>query len=785
MKFHPMISARAGVLLSVCWFQQASTAQAVEQVPDPVAPSLVSWVNPLMGTDSARTFSHGNLYPAVGVPFPMNTWAPYTQPQSDKFFYQHSKNTIRGIRQTHQPSPWIGDYAMFSLMPVSGKLAVNDEDRASVFSHAREIAQPSYYGVYLDTWKVKAEVTPTERAARFRFTFDQPTNAFVVLDGFDKGVSIRVFPAEKKIEGAVRYRCGEAPETYSSNYFVIVFDQPFAASGVWSAKDIRPGVHNIAGKQAGAFVQFDTARSPVVGCKVASSFISPAQARQNLQNEIGDADFDTIRSRAEARWNEALGRVQVKGQLDDQIRTFYSCLYRCLMFPHKFYEIDAQGKRVYFSPYDGRVHEGVLYTDSGFWDTFRAAQPLYNLLYPEVNAEILQSVLNAAEQSGWLPAWASPGHRNCMIGNHAFSLLADGWVKGVRSFDAHRAVDAMLHDAGRSGPIPSIGRDGAEHYQRLGYVPYSPVKGEVSFREATAKTLEYAYNDFCAAQLAASIGRKAEAETFLRSASNWTNVFDPKIGFVRERKADGSWVEPFYPNQWGGGFTEGCSWHWTWSVFQDIPGLVQQLGGDDAFCARLDAVFTTANDVRPGTYGRVIHEMTEMVAADMGQYAHGNQPIQHLLYLYDYAGQPWKTQSRVRWAMGKLYAPTPDGYCGDEDNGQTSAWYVFSALGFYPVCPGDDHYIIGTPLFDQAILRVGNGETFTVKAANNGPLKPYIQGAMLNGAAFDKTHLSHDQIAAGGSLEFKMISAPDYKWGSSPASRPPSALSRLIESLPK
>ncbi|MCU0786820.1 MAG: GH92 family glycosyl hydrolase [Verrucomicrobia bacterium] len=791
MKIDSILLASTGLLLCGCQFHSVSTAGAAAGgsaspvASSPAPKSLVSWVNPLMGTDSTREFSHGNLYPAVGVPFPMNTWSPYTQPQSDKFFYQYSQTQIRGIRQTHQPSPWIGDYAMFSLMPVSGKLVVNENDRASQFSHDREIAQPSYYSVYLDTWRVKAEVTPTERAARFRFAFDQPGDAYVVLDGFDQGASIQVIPAENTITGAVRYRCGEVPEIYSSNYFVIVFDHPFAASGVWSTNGIQPGVHRIAGKQAGAFVQFDASEDRAVGCKVASSFISPAQALQNLQSEIGDADFETIRRRAEARWNEALGRVQVRGGLDDQRRTFYSCLYRCLMFPHKFYEVDAQGKRVYFSPYDGQVHEGVLYTDSGFWDTFRAAQPLYNLLYPEVNAEILQGLLNAAEQSGWLPAWASPGHRNCMIGNHAFSLLADGWVKGVRSFDANRAVDAMIHDANQGGPIRSIGRDGAEYYQKLGYVPYSPVKGEISFKEATAKTLEYAYDDFCAAKLAAAIGRKTDAQNFLRSASNWTNVFDPNTGFVRERKADGSWVEPFYPNQWGGGFTEGCSWHWTWSVFQDLPGLITQMGGDDAFGAKLDEVFATANEVRPGTYGRMIHEMTEMVAADMGQYAHGNQPIQHMLYLYGYAGQPWKTQSRVRWAMGKLYAPTPDGYCGDEDNGQTSAWYVFSALGFYPVCPGDDLYIIGTPLFDEAVLKVGSGKAFTLIAANNGPLKPYIQGATLDGAVFEKTYLSHDQVIAGGELQFNMTSAPDSQWGGAPASRPPSALQRLIKSLPE
>jgi predicted alpha-1,2-mannosidase len=748
--------------------------------------SLVSLVNPLMGTDSSGGFSHGNEYPAIALPFPMNTWAPYTQLQRDSFFYQYASDKIRGIRQTHQPSPWINDYAMFSLMPVSSKLVVTDEDRASTFRHENEIVQPSYYSVQLDTWNVKAEVTPTERAARFRFTFNGKDDSYVVLDEFDKGASVQIIPMENKIIGSVRYHCGDVPNIYSSNYFVIVFDRSFSAHGVWSStNDIKANVTSLSGKQVGAYVQFKTGRNKIVGCKVASSFISPEQAQKNLDAEIGNADFDTVRSRAEVRWNEMLGRAKVEGGSDEQRRTFYSCLYRCILFPHKFYEQDAQGKSVYFSPYDGKMHDGVLYTDSGFWDTFRAAQPLYNLLYPEVNAEILQGVVNASAQSGWLPAWASPGHRECMVGNNSFSLFADGWVKGVRSFDANQAVDAMIHDANNSGPIFTIGRDGVKFYQTNGYLPYSPVKGETSFREATAKTLEFAYDDFCLAKLANAIGRKADAEMFASRAMNWTNVFDPKIGFVRERKADGSWVEPFYPNQWGGGFTEGCSWHWTWCVFHDIPGLVKLMGGEQAFADKLDGVFTASSDVRPGSYGGMIHEMTEMVAADMGQYAHGNQPIQHMIYLYDFAGQPWKAQSRVRWAMGKLYAPTPDGYCGDEDNGQTSAWYVFSALGFYPVCPGDDNYLIGTPLFDKATITTAAGKKFTIIANGNGPLKPYINSAKLNGESFNHAYINHDELVRGGELSFHMTSAPNYKWAVEASSHPLSALSRLNEEISK
>jgi predicted alpha-1,2-mannosidase len=748
---------------------------AVAAGASPMPP--VSLVNPLQGTDSHPGFSHGNEYPAIALPFPMNTWAPYTQPVKNSFYYQYNDTKIRGIRQTHQPSPWIGDYAAFALMPVSGKLALNEEERASTFQHANETAQPSYYRVQLDTWKTVAEVTPTERCARFRFTFEQAGDSYVVLDAFPGNSSVELIPSENKIIGVCRYNHGGVPAGFG-NYFVLIFDQPFKAYGVWSPKSVQPDTQQLAGEHVGAYVKFEVAPGGVVGCKVASSFISPEQALRNLQNEIGAANFDTVRRQAEERWNEALGRVKIQGGLEDQQRTFYSALYRSILYPHRFYEYNENKKPVYFSPYDGKVHEGVLYTDTGFWDTFRAAHPLYNLLYPEVSAEILQGLLNAYEQSGWLPSWSSPGHRACMIGNHAFSLLADGWVKGIRSFDAQKAVDAMVHDANHQSPdnCRAIGRDGAEYYHKIGYVPYSSVKSEPRFAEATAKTLEYAYDDFCAAKLAAAIGRSAEAEQFARKAMNYTNLFDPQIGFVRGRKADGSWCEPFDPTEWGGPFTEGCSWHWTWSVFQDVPGLIQLMGGQKAFAAKLDAVFTSPNTFQPGTYGGPIHEMIEMVALDMGQYAHGNEPIQHMVYLYDYVGQPWKAQSRVREVMNKLYQATPDGLCGDEDTGQTSAWYVFSALGFYPVCPGDPAYLIGSPLFNRATLTLPGGKTFVVKAKGNGPQHPYIRGATLNDKAFNQIALTHEQIVQGGEIVFEMSSTPEYKWGTAPESRPPSAM---------
>ena len=735
------------------------------------SPGLVSLANPLQGTDSTGGFSHGNTYPSIAVPFPMNAWAPYTQPARDSFYYQYRQNKIRGIRQTHQPSPWIGDYANFSLMPVSGKLAVTENDRASEFRHETEVARPSYYRVRMDTWKATAEVTPTERAASFRFTFEEGGDAYVVLDAFDNNSYVEILPEERKVIGICRNNRGGVPDNFS-NFFVVEFDRPFDGYGTWTPERVREGAATASAEHVGAYLKFKVNPGQAVSCKAASSYISHEQAQRNLDREIGKADFDTVLKGADARWNETFDLIRVEGGTEEQQRTFYSALYRSVIFPHRFHELDADGKPVYFSPYDGKIHSGYLYTDTGFWDTFRASHPLYNLLFPEISGEIMQGLLAAYDQSGWLPSWSSPGHRGCMIGNHAFSLLADAWVKGITNFLAGKAVEAMVHDANTQGPdwCRSIGRDGAEFYKKIGYAPYPGVG------EATAKTLEYAYDDFCAAVLARRIGRHAEADAFAKSAMNYTNVFDAKTGFVRGRKADGSWNEPFSPVEWGGPFTEGNSWHWTWSVFQDVPGLVRLMGGDEAFGRKLDAVFYTPPDVKVGTYGGMIHEMTEMVALNMGQYAHGNQPIQHMIYLYNCIGQPWKTQSRVRQVMGNLYQSTPDGMCGDEDTGQMSSWYVFSALGFYPMCPGTTEYLIGSPLFDRATMKLPNGKHFVVTAERNGPQRPYIRGAKLNGQSLNKTFLTHEQIATGGEAVFEMTSAPDHKWATAPESRPASAM---------
>jgi predicted alpha-1,2-mannosidase len=727
----------------------------------------VQLANPLQGTDSSWPFSHGNTYPAIALPFPMNTWSPFTRPDRESFYYQYHDHEIYGIRETHQPSAWIPEYGAFAFMPVSGKLVFTDKDRVSTFDHTNEIAQPSYYKVRFDTWSTTAELSPTERGALFRFGFEHPGDGYLILDLLpgDKASSIQILPDQNKIVGVARSNQGAVPDNFG-NYFVITFDQPFAASGVWSNDTATAGATNLTGKHVGAYLKFDAAKTPVVTCRVASSFISPEQAQLNLDREIGQASFETIRRRAEDAWNGMLNRARIAGGTEEQRRTFYSALYRSILFPHRFNEVDAADQPVYYSPYDGKIHHGYLFTDSGYWDTFRAAHPLYNLLFPEISAQIVAGVMNSYRESGWLPQWSSPGNRNAMIGNHAFSLLADAWVKNVRSFEVHDAVAAMVHDAHNAGFL-GMGRDGCKLYDSLGYVPYPQVSA------ATSKTLEYAYDDACAALLARAAGRDADAANFDRSAMNYTNVFDAATGFMRGRQQDGQWCAPFDPCEWGGPFTEGNAWQWNWSVMQDIPGMIKLFGGEEAFTRKLDGLFNAGSAVNPGTYHGMIHEMNEMIAQNFGQYAHGNEPVHHVVYLYDYAGQPWKTQIRIRQVMNELYQSTPDGISGDEDTGQMSAWYVLSALGIYPTCPGSDVYAIGSPLFDKATLTVAGHRQFTIVARDNGPQRPYIRAAKLNGQDFNKVYLTHGQITAGGEVVFEMASFPEYKWASDPSARPP------------
>ncbi|RAK00500.1 putative alpha-1,2-mannosidase [Larkinella arboricola] len=749
------------LLLFLLIFTKTMTAQTVSQVTDPV-----EYVNVLMGTDSKPSLSNGNTYPAIALPWGMNFWMPQTGRMGDGWAYTYAADKIRGFKQTHQPSPWMNDYGQFAIMPVTGKIRFDENERASWFSHKSEIARPYYYKVYLADHNVTTEIAPTERAARFRFTFPQTDSASVVIDALDKGSFIKIIPGENKIIGYTTKNSGGVPDNFK-NYFVLIFDKPFAHHTVFRGKQPESQLLELQADHVGAVVGFKTRKGEVVNVRVASSFISPEQAELNL-NEIGSDPFETVAQKAKAAWNKELSRIKIEGGTVDQTRTFYSCLYRSLLFPRKFYEIDASKKVVHYSPYNGKVLPGYLFTDTGFWDTFRSLFPFLNLMYPTLNAQMQEGLVNAYKEGGWLPEWASPGLRNTMIGSNSASIVADAYLKGLRGYDINTLYEAVLKNSENEGPLDAVGRRGVQYYNKLGYVPY-----DVKINENAARTLEYAYADFTIYQLAKALKRpQAEIDRFAKRSQNYRNLFDPATGLMRGKNQDGTFQKPFNPFKWGDAFTEGNSWHYTWSVFHDVQGLIGLMGGPKNFVAKLDSVFTLPPVFDESYYGSVIHEIREMQIADMGNYAHGNQPIQHMIYLYNYAGAPWKTQYWVRETMNRLYLPTPDGYCGDEDNGQTSAWYVFSALGFYPVCPGTDQYVLGAPLFKKATLQLENGKKLIINAPTNSEKNRYVDAVKVNGKPYAANWLSHQALLQGGTVEFTMRPTPNQQRGTQPSAFP-------------
>lgn len=729
--------------------------------------NYVDYVNPLMGTLSSFELSAGNTYPAIARPWGMNFWTPQTGKMGDGWQYVYTSNRICGFKQTHQPSPWINDYGQFSLMPVVGTPVFDEEGRASWFSHKAEIARPHYYSVYLADYDIRVELTPTSRAALFRLTYPESDSAFVLVDAFDQGSYVKIQPDRQRICGYTTRNSGGVPDNFR-NYFIMEFDKPFAYKGVFDKGDYQAGSIELTSEHAGAVVGFSTRRGEQIHVRVASSFISLEQAERNLA-ELGTDGFDALVQNGAGEWNDVLGRIEVEGGSERQLRTFYSCLYRSLLFPRMFYEMDADGNPVHYSPYNGKVLPGYLYTDTGFWDTFRSLFPFLNLMYPEVSLRMQEGLLNVYRESGFFPEWASPGHRNCMIGNNSASVLVDAYLKGVRVSDVETLYEGLLHATDHVHPeVPSTGRLGHEYYNTLGYVPY-----DAGINESVARTLEYAYDDWCIYRLAKALGKPEEEQTlFAERAMNYRHVFDKSSRLMRGRNQDGTFQTPFSPLKWGDAFTEGNSWHYTWSVFHDPRGLVELMGGTDVFVSMLDSVFAVPPLFDDSYYGQVIHEIREMTVMGMGNYAHGNQPIQHMAYLYAYAGQPWKSQYWLRQIMDRLYSPDPDGYCGDEDNGQTSAWYVFSALGFYPVCPATDQYVLGAPLFKKAVLHFENGRKLVIEAPRNSDKNIYVKSLRLNRKNCSRNYLRHDQIVRGGVLRFDMDNRPNYARGVSPDAFP-------------
>lgn len=740
----------------------------------------VDYVNPLMGTQSKHALSTGNTYPAIALPWGMNFWMPQTGKMGDGWAYTYDSDKIRGFKQTHQPSPWINDYGQFAIMPITGKVVFDQDQRSSWFSHKAEIVKPYYYQVYLADHDVVTEITPTERAAVFRFTFPKSDNSYVIVDAFDKGSYIKIVPSENKIIGYTSKNSGGVPDNFK-NYFVIVFDKPFTYTASVADGNISQNKTESQSDHAGGIIGFSTEKGEIVHAKVASSFISYDQAELNLK-EVQGQSFDEVAANGRKVWNEVLGKIKIEDENVDNIRTFYSCLYRSVLFPRSFFEHNAAGEIVHYSPYNGQVLPGYMFTDTGFWDTFRCLFPFLNLMYPSMNEKMQAGLVNTYKESGFLPEWASPGHRDCMVGNNSASVVADAYLKGLRGYDIETLWAAVVSGANSVHPqIKSTGRLGYEYYNKLGYVPY-----DVKINENAARTLEYAYDDWTIYKLGLALGKPAkDIEIFAKRAMNYRNLFDPSHKLMRGKNQDGTFQSPFNPLKWGDAFTEGNSWHYTWSVFHDPQGLIDLMGGKEGFNIMMDSVFNVPPLFDDSYYGGVIHEIREMQIMNMGNYAHGNQPIQHMIYLYNYSGEPWKAQYWTREVMRKLYTPTPDGYCGDEDNGQTSAWYVFSALGMYTVAPGTDQYILGSPLFKKATISLENGKQVVITSEGNGSNNRYVDAMSVNGMDYTKNYLTHKQLMDGADIRFRMSDKPNKTRGTKEADLPYSFSTELKQNNPK
>ena len=723
-----------------------ASAQAIE--------NPVQYVNPLVGSHSTHGLSTGNTYPAIAVPWGMNFWTPQTGKMGDGWCYTYDAEKIRGFKQTHQPSPWINDYGVFCIMPVVGEPVFEEEKRASWFSHKAETSTPYYYSVYLADYDVTTEIAPTSRAAAFRFTFPESEKSYIVIDAIDKGSYVKILPKEKKIIGYTTRNAGGVPKNFR-NYFVLEFDKPFTYTATTTDNQLSTEKLESECDHAMGIIGFNTKRGEQINARVASSFISPEQAEINLK-ELGNNSLEQVATYAKNEWNDVLGRIEVKdGESIDDLRTFYSCLYRSVLFPRSLYEIDAKGNPVHYSVYNGQVLPGYLFGDTGFWDTFRALFPLVNLVYPSMSQKMQEGWANAFKESGFLPEWSSPGHRDCMVGNNSASVVADAYLKGIRGYDVETLWQAVTHGANANLDRSASGRRGWESYNKLGYVPYDEI------RESAARTLEYAFDDWSIYKLGQALGKsKEEIDIYAQHAMNYRNLFDKENNLMRGRLENGEWAPDFNPFKWGDAFTEGNSWHYTWSVFHDPKGLMELMGGKDNFNHMLDTIFILPPIFDDSYYHGVIHEIREMQIMNMGNYAHGNQPIQHVIYLYDWSGQPWKTQYWVRQVMDRLYNAHPDGYCGDEDNGQTSAWYVFSAMGFYPVCPGSGEYALGTPYFRETVLHLENGKDVTISAPNCSKTNLYVQSLKKDGAEYDFNMLKHEDLKAGTKLEFQLSDQP-------------------------
>jgi predicted alpha-1,2-mannosidase len=714
-------------------------------------------VDPLIGTGG-----HGHTFPAATVPFGMMQLGPDTRLTGwdGCSAYHYSDDVVYGFSHTHLSGTGCSDYGDILVTATTGEpvLSAGEGDDTSNgyrsrFSHESEIAEPGYYAVRLDDYGIEAEMAVTARAGLHRYTFPEGERANIIVDLLhrDKVIdsAIRIV-GDRRIEG---HRRSSAWAMDQHVYFFAEFSVPFVSHGVTLDGRALPGALSASGEDVKASLTFDASEGNVVKMKIGISAVDIEGARGNLEKEIPHWDFERTRSEARGLWNRSLGRIQLEGGTEAQKRTFYTALYHSMIAPNLYVDVDGR-----YRGRDLEVHtaEGFdYYTVFSLWDTYRAAHPLFTILERRRTVDFIETMLTQYDQGGMLPVWElSANETGTMIGYHSIPVIVDAWIKGIRRFDPARALEAMKHSADQD-------HLGLKYYKEHGFIPADKEGASVS------RTLEYAYDDWCIAEFARAIGERKDHDRFIRRAQGYRHIFDPSTGFMRPRM-NGGWLSPFDPSEVNFHYTEANAWQYTFYVPQDVEGLIEMMGGAEAFSAKLDELFTTSSE----TSGLDQPDVSGLI----GQYAHGNEPSHHMAYLYNYAGKPWKTQERVRDIMETMYSDTPDGLCGNEDCGQMSAWYIFSALGFYPVTPGSDLYMIGSPLFEKASIRLENGKTFTVIASGLSAGNLHIQGATLRGKGHSKSWIRHSDIMKGGELVLEMGPVRDSPWGTGGEDLPPSRI---------
>jgi predicted alpha-1,2-mannosidase len=720
--------------------------------------NLTRHVNPFVGTAG-----HGHTFPGASLPFGMVQLSPDTRLTGwdSCAGYHYSDNVIYGFSHTHLSGTGIPDYADILFMPTVGEVSLSalvegkpERGYASQFSHKDENARPGYYSVRLKDGDILAEMTVTNRVGFHRYTFPVTDRANIILDLQHRDVvldsALRIADSTH-IEG-FRQSTGWAKDQIV--YFVAEFSQPFTSAGITEDGKPTSPAKDGRGKNIKAFFTFDSRSQRPVLVKVALSPVNIDGARHNLAAELANWEFDQTKAAADQAWNRELSRIQIKGGTKAQQETFYTALYHALLTPNLFMDVDGQYRGM-----DLKTHKAkgfTNYTVFSLWDTFRAAHPLFTLIDQKRSADFIRTFLAQYEHGGRLPVWElAANETDTMIGYHAVPVIVDASIKGIGGFDRERAFAAMKHSA-------ELRHHGLGAYIERGYISMEDE------RESVSKTLEYAYDDWSIAEMAKLLGHKDDYRRFIKRAQFYRNVFDREIGFMRPRR-NGGWLSPFDPREVNSNFTEANSWQYTFFVPQDVSGLIELLGGKTKFARKLDEMFTAD----PHTTGREQADITGLI----GQYAHGNEPSHHMAYLYNYAGRPWKTQQRVRQIMDRFYTPEPDGLIGNEDCGQMSAWYVFSAAGFYPVTPGQPSYAIGTPLFPEVRFNLENGRSFVIKARGVSSKNFYIQSATLNGRPYRRSYLLHRDLMAGGELIFQMGARPNRNWGSKDSDVPVSIIS--------